>query len=306
MEEQKKTIESLIPEKINKEDFCEENQNCGKESNGEKNTEIEMTETHVKEEKENKDNKEVINESEFVISNKEEEKIEEEIIKEELPKEQPKKEAEKQEEKAKKEKTEKENKKNLKEEIKNNLKKIEKETEEEVNKTNKAMDDGKRILVIEVCQNCIAHQYCTHHDEEKYNNMFLKIKNHIEAKYNKYFVARNYLITDPAIGAFEIRINGKILFSKIESRKWPKLIEVEESLQKFIEDEQKEETELVNNKDDIKGDEKILINEKKQNGTKDLNQNTKENKNKTVGKKIAKTNKNEKPVPLTNKKNIIS
>lgn len=45
------------------------------------------------------------------------------------------------------------------------------------------MDDGKRIVIIEVCHNCIKHAYCTHHKEERYNQFFTKIKTAIEAEY---------------------------------------------------------------------------------------------------------------------------
>jgi hypothetical protein len=33
-------------------------------------------------------------------------------------------------------------------------------------------EEEKKEIIIEVCQNCSKHQYCTRHDEAKYNLFF--------------------------------------------------------------------------------------------------------------------------------------
>lgn len=62
--------------------------------------------------------------------------------------------------------------KKLREDIKKNLERLDEEFTKELENTDKAMDDGKRIIIVEVCHNCIKHAYCTHHKEEKYNQFF--------------------------------------------------------------------------------------------------------------------------------------
>lgn len=180
------------------------------------------------------------------LEQEEKNSLEENQIKEEATLEEEKLEKTKPEKKKKSSKT----KKDLKNEIRQNLKRLDKEYIDQINKTNEAIDDGKRIIIIEICQNCIAHQYCTHHDENKYNKNFLKIKNQIEEKFQNYFVSKNFMIPDPAIGAFEIRLNGQLIYSKIQSLKWPKFSIVENKINEYIEKENKidEEKEVVEGK----------------------------------------------------------
>ena len=92
----------------------------------------------------------------------------------------------------------------------------------EKKKAKEALDAGKTIFNIECCVNCTAHSYCTHHDENKYTSMFADLKQQIEASNPKYHVAKNLDIAKPRIGAFEIFYNGTLVYSKLNTKQWPK------------------------------------------------------------------------------------
>jgi len=56
-------------------------------------------------------------------------------------------------------------------------------------------------------------------------------------------VSKNYRIPNPALGAFEVRISDKLIFSKIERKKWPNERIVLRNLQQVLDDEEKENEE---------------------------------------------------------------
>ena len=86
-----------------------------------------------------------------------------------------------------------------------------------------AIQEGKTIFNIECCINCEAHSYCTHHEEVKYATMFTEIKTQVEASNSKYYVAKNFKISKPRIGAFEIFHNETLVYSKLSTMQWPKV-----------------------------------------------------------------------------------
>lgn len=95
-------------------------------------------------------------------------------------------------------------------------------------------------VFIEHCVRCKTHQWCTNHDENKYVQYFTMCKNAINRTCSLVTVAENEIplgfqgkfVTDPntsqfgkyhfpRIGSFEVYFRGKLIFSKIESMKWP-------------------------------------------------------------------------------------
>ncbi|OMJ77792.1 hypothetical protein SteCoe_22542 [Stentor coeruleus] len=95
-------------------------------------------------------------------------------------------------------------------------------------------------VVIEHCIGCKTHQWCTNHDESKYIQYFTACKNGIDKSCLGVTVAENEIplgfqrkfVTDPntsqfgkyhfpRIGSFEVYFRGKLIFSKIETMKWP-------------------------------------------------------------------------------------
>ena len=95
-------------------------------------------------------------------------------------------------------------------------------------------------VYIEHCMGCNGHKWCTNHDENKYATYFsscktaiLRICPHVTVVENQVPLGfQNKFITDstisefgkfhfPRIGAFEVYFRGAIVFSKIQSMKWP-------------------------------------------------------------------------------------
>jgi hypothetical protein len=95
-------------------------------------------------------------------------------------------------------------------------------------------------VYIEHCISCKSHAWCTNHDESKYVSYFTTCKNAIMRACSNITVLENEVpvgfankfITDPnatspgkyhfpRIGSFEVYFRGKVVFSKIESVKWP-------------------------------------------------------------------------------------
>ncbi len=138
----------------------------------------------------------------------------------------------------------------LKKKIKNNRKILCEEISKNRDKTNQAIQDGKRIIIIEVCQNCLAHQYCTHHKEMKYREYFLKIQKEIETNFDNFFVAKNFMIANPRMGAFEVKFNQKIIFSKLSRKHWPKISNVVNSIRNILDIECKENYQNENQYDE--------------------------------------------------------
>ena len=83
--------------------------------------------------------------------------------------------------------------------------------------------DGKIIINVVHCFNCMAHSYCTHHKEEKYLRFFKLLKEQLEPRNSKFHVTRNYQQKDLTMGAFEVYHNEQLVFSKLDTRKWPNI-----------------------------------------------------------------------------------
>ena len=122
----------------------------------------------------------------------------------------------------------------LKEEKKKKLKNYLLDQEREHQKIGNFVSEGKILINIECCYNCQAHQYCTHHNEAKYNSTFETFKKEIEKEIKNSVVARNYKISSPTMGAFEIYYNNEKLFSKLEVKKWPNTAVITSKLRGLI------------------------------------------------------------------------
>lgn len=103
------------------------------------------------------------------------------------------------------------------------LQQLAEELKVEKQKAKQALDAGKVIFNVECCVNCSAHSYCTHHDENKYSNMFAELKQQIEAVNSTFYVAKNLDIPRPRIGAFEIFYKNIQVYSKLSTMQWPKV-----------------------------------------------------------------------------------
>ncbi|OMJ81809.1 hypothetical protein SteCoe_17628 [Stentor coeruleus] len=109
-------------------------------------------------------------------------------------------------------------------------------------------------VFIEHCIGCKTHQWCTNHDEDKYIHYFTMCKNIITRTCSRVTVSQNEVplgfqdkfVSDPnishfgryhfpRIGAFEVYFRGKVIFSKIESMKWPHPGKVAEKIKEIQE-----------------------------------------------------------------------
>lgn len=109
-------------------------------------------------------------------------------------------------------------------------------------------------VFIEHCVGCKTHQWCTNHDEDKYIQYFTMCKNVITRTCSRVTVSQNEVplgfqdkfVADPnishfgryhfpRIGAFEVYFRGKLIFSKIESMKWPHPGKVAEKIKEIQE-----------------------------------------------------------------------
>ena len=119
----------------------------------------------------------------------------------------------------------------------------------------------KERVYIEFCVNCNSHQYCTKHDESKYKSYydacFSKIMltcpevqvvpNQIPVAFRKNFTTSEGKpkpwagkMTFPRMGAFEVFYKDKLIFSKLESGKWPQAAKVAERIREIL-DQPKQE-----------------------------------------------------------------
>ena len=95
------------------------------------------------------------------------------------------------------------------------------EHRQELEAADKAREENKTIINVEVCYDCDEHKWCTHHKEEKYQEKFAALKLAMgEIGDGKFHVAKN-LQGKPKLGAFEIYVEDKCVFSKIKRRLWP-------------------------------------------------------------------------------------
>ncbi len=101
---------------------------------------------------------------------------------------------------------------------------------------------------VETCTDCHLHSWCSRHDESKYAEHFDRLKkklasvipdaiinrNPVPTHYrklpnkssvgeNKYFdEKKEEFILYPRFGAFEVFVDGILVFSKLKSNVWPK------------------------------------------------------------------------------------
>lgn len=52
---------------------------------------------------------------------------------------------------------------------------------------------------------------------------FCEVKSALESEFCEYYVTKNYKICIPVIGSFEVRLDGTVLYSKLETKRWPKI-----------------------------------------------------------------------------------
>ena len=110
----------------------------------------------------------------------------------------------------------------------------------------------KEKVYIEHCINCKSHTWCTNHDEEKYKEYFTRCQSSISRTCYNVTVVENmipegftsHFITDPntskpgkfhfpRIGSFEVYFRGAVIFSKIESMKWPHASKIAEKIKEI-------------------------------------------------------------------------
>lgn len=105
-----------------------------------------------------------------------------------------------------------------------------KEHKEELEAAQKAMEEGKTIINIEMCINCDDHAWCTHHKEAKYKKKYAVIISFIlqafklamgEIGDGQFHVGKNLQNDPPRMGAFEIYVGEECKFSKIGRKLWP-------------------------------------------------------------------------------------
>lgn len=112
------------------------------------------------------------------------------------------------------------------------------------------MPSSKSSLTVEVeaCSDCHLHAWCSRHDESKYIEHFDRLKSKIQAVVpgasvnrntvpvhyrrmgnkssigeNKYFdEKKEEFVLYPKFGAFEVYVDGMLIFSKLKSNLWPK------------------------------------------------------------------------------------
>lgn len=88
-----------------------------------------------------------------------------------------------------------------------------------------------------MCIDCKRHQWCTRHDEAKYNEAFEQIKAGLVAECPKVVVSKNKLCGQkPKLGAFEIRHEKRLLFSKLKSQMFPVKEDVVQKIKSYFYD----------------------------------------------------------------------
>lgn len=110
-------------------------------------------------------------------------------------------------------------------------------------------EDYPLLVNVECCQNCKAHQYCTHHKEEKYQTCFDHFKQSVLLRLPEAQVVKNFGISNPLLGAFTVRVKGKVIFCKLQAKAWPNIPEVVERAIKAlneVETLKKDEDEIPN------------------------------------------------------------
>lgn len=114
--------------------------------------------------------------------------------------------------------------------------------------TENSKNDGKIIINVVHCFNCKAHSYCTHHKEEKYQKFYKTLKERLEPRNSKFHVTQNYLQKDLTMGAFEVYYNDELIYSKLETMKWPNI----KNLIEKLENHQTKPEPIINQEPDVK------------------------------------------------------
>ena len=110
----------------------------------------------------------------------------------------------------------------------------------------------KEKVYIEHCISCKSHTWCTNHDEEKYKDYFNRcqasilricynvtvVENVIPEGFTGQFItfpntSKPGKFHFPRIGSFEVYFRGTVIFSKIESMKWPHASKVAEKIKEI-------------------------------------------------------------------------
>lgn len=111
--------------------------------------------------------------------------------------------------------------KSMMETMKKKVEASEKQAQEDNQKAEAANEEGRKMIIIECCINCITHEYCTHHKEEKYEEAINQLRKELEALDPEYYVSKNFKIKKPRLGAFEVFSEGNLVYSKLKTLQWP-------------------------------------------------------------------------------------
>ena len=98
------------------------------------------------------------------------------------------------------------------------------------------MSSQKNLVIdVEICSGCKSHQWCTRHDEKKYEGIFEEVRKAILDK-NPGVTVEKHLVGGSKIGAFEISSEGVLLYSKLSSGYFPFTAAVTDKASRFISD----------------------------------------------------------------------
>lgn len=81
--------------------------------------------------------------------------------------------------------------------------------------------NGKYLVEIEVCRNCKEHQWCTRHDEARYNRTYEEVVAAILSENPNTYVRKNAKVNVPVLGGFEVSCFGTLLYSKNKCGSFP-------------------------------------------------------------------------------------
>ena len=102
---------------------------------------------------------------------------------------------------------------------------------------------GKVIVNVQVCIDCPSHSYCTHHSEKRYKEMFVKLREEVRKLSPTIEVVKNCGSKWPEIGAFEVQFKNTILYSKLDTKLWPRISIVAKKIVNHIKKENNGEKE---------------------------------------------------------------
>jgi hypothetical protein len=116
------------------------------------------------------------------------------------------------------------------------------------------MDNLHRLL-IHCCENCHEHQWCTRHEEARYQRYFQQVAEHLTVAVPqlqvfkptetevKFLNEERVRIFGPQqqvepgkLGSFEVYLDNLLIFSKHKTNRWPRLDELEALLKQGVQE----------------------------------------------------------------------